>query len=310
MTPTLSVAITLCSIVAWIGAKDPSTLIVIVCLVCTFASVTYADMRVHSADAVENFGSGRVICKHVDDLDVDMPFDAHLKHFVFRDRNNSLMDIVNCDRETFKRVDDDRHGNDTIVKWRGPPSSSFLKSDSMTMFVTLSAEHELPLPGKEVSILVARAEPFDQLSDNTTMAVVQLGLSCSEDGRAKLFGECGDTRVEIDYPPRAMPRIHLLAFTANKVQVGYCDVWAGALEVNAKNRGAPIKSTSVSPVVINASSHPIGDIVSVAVYDQYAENYIEDAIRGISAHAMQGNSIYADLLARYRAKVKSVLVDD
>ena len=290
-------AVIIACFIACIATRHPIVRICAVCLLCTYICVRSAACCL---GVVESFGNGDVLCKHVDNLDVDMPYDSHMRHFVFED-GRSLIDIMNCNDETFTRVVD----SDTkAVKWQGPPSSSFLKTDSMSIFVTLDAEHELPLPGKEVSIFVARAEPADQLNDNSSMALIQMGIVSSPDGHPKLFGECGETRVELDYPLRTMPRVHFLTFTPDQVQVGFADVWDGTLEHVSKDRGgAHFNNTSSSPVVVNASSHRIGDIISVAVYDQSTTDYTDAVIQGISAHAMQGNTIFTDLLNKYRTSL-------
>ena len=286
--------------VACVISKSPIARVSTAVMLCICVFVRFACYSVEGP--VEGFGNGKLLCKHVDDLDVDMPYDAQLRHFVFEDRG-SLIDVMNCSTAPFSRVVDTEKNT---VKWQGPPSSSFLSTDSMSIFVTLDAEHELPLPGKEISIFVARAEPANQLGDHTSMALVQLGLSCSQTGKPTLFGECGDTRVEIDYPARVMSRVHILTFTPQQVHIGFADVWKGSVQHASKNRGEKIKSTSASPVVVNASSHPIGKILSVAVYDQSAHDFMEAVIQGISAHAMQQNTAFADLLAKYRTLLTRV----
>ena len=289
-------AIAACLVACFIS-KSTFARISTACMLIIFVFVRFV---CHSnVGPVEGFGNGDVVCKHVDNLDVDMPYSAHLRHFVFEDRG-SLIDVTNCEHTTFDRVVD---ADKKEAKWQGPPSSTFLSSDSMSIFVTLDTEHELPLPGKETSIFVARAEPANHPSDNTSMALVQLGLACSHNGRLTLFGECGNTRVEVDYPPRVMSRVHFLTFTPRQVHVGFADVWIGLVKSASKNRGVGFKSTSSSPVVVNASSRPIGRILSVAVYDQSAHKFMDKAIQGISAHAMQRNATFADLLARYRTSL-------
>jgi len=280
-------------------SRDPHTR-TIACMICC-CMFSIASSRAIRLEGIEAFGTGKAICKSIDDLDIDMPYPSRLRHFVVRD-GDALVDAPTCGAETFSEIVDEET---KATKWRGPPSSKFLDGDSMSIFVTLGDGYEPPAPSTDVSIFVARAEPAEQLSDTSTMALIQIGLTCTEDGIVKLFGQCGEDRVELAYTNRTIPRTHFLTFTPDDMRVGYCDVWNAVPTSESTRRNSTVQSTSASPVVLNASSHAIGEIVSVAVYDLSAHEFMDDALRGISAHAMQRNEAFARLLNLYRASLRA-----
>ena len=247
-----------------------------------------------TSSQAEHFGSGKTLCGHVDDLDIDMPFSANLKHLLLIDDGKPL-DVAHCGETTFEQVQDDSGA----VKWKGPESSTFLKP-SLSIFLTLGPNGESLKPAQEASLIVARAEPEDQLKANTQLSLVEMGLKTAQNGKVQLVGRCGDTRLELDYVACTMPRTHFLTYNDVEVSMGYSDIWSNEVHGTTVKRKSAFKTTSASPVVLNASASKLGELISLAVYDQYMDTSLAAILEALSAYALQKNQVFSSLLARYR----------
>lgn len=191
------------------------------------------------------------------------------------------------------------HESDSTNKWEGPESSTIIKLDQVSVFVTTQNGITLPPDISYALLFCAHGSPTET-GINTGSTDLKLEWLIGDNDAPFLVAKYGKDSVAVEYDdPGMTPRTHYVIRTEEKLVVGFFDAVTRRERKEGKGISVAIRPDDTRAISVNSSGQAIKPR-SLLIYNSDVTDHITDVKNFIAEDVLRDNSVVKEKNSKIR----------